>query len=361
LYGYRLQGLLAASNCALPGLKPLDTMDEPDVVFHAGFLPPGLDVQRLQRNEPVYTSPYRSPGGEPLSRMWQSRESGHYYSRYHGDFAFAVDAGGKTIWAEWADPVTLEDITAYLLGRILAFVLHLRWYACLHASAVVIDGRAVLFAGEPGMGKSSTAAAFAERGYPLLSDDVSAIRREPEGRLVVMSGVPRVCLWPDSLKFLYGTRPAEGILRMHPGEDKWVVPLDNSPAKIRSEPAPLGAIYLLAAREASPNAPRTEPVAGSDRLIRLLSNGFMSLSLRGRQKEHEFRLLGEIARTIRIQQLVPSTDPKKLDRLCALVSEEVRQAEGAAGDFRGSTERRTREPACIPSAGGGPSERILPD
>ncbi len=326
MFEYRLQGLLVASGCALPGLSSLGTDARPDVVFHGGFLPPGLDVEKLQETEPAYTSPYCVPSGEPYSRMWRCPQSGVYYFRFVEGFAFAVDSAGKTIWTQWREPVTFEDVTAFLLGRILAFVLHLRGYTCLHASAVVVDGGAVLFAGDPGMGKSSTAAAFAERGCPVLSDDVSGIRWQEDGRLEVVPGIPRVCLCPDSMEFLYGPGSAERFRLLHPGEDKRVVPLDSFSRRFQTEPAPLEAIYLFAPRTADPAAPRIEAVGGAERLIRLLYNGFMNLALGSEQQAHEFRILGEIARKVRIQQLMPSTDPRELGRLCELVVNDVRAA-----------------------------------
>jgi len=326
LFGYRLQGLLVASNRELAGLSLLDTDGRPDVVFHAGLLPADLEVDKLQETEPAYTSPYCLSSGEPFSRMWRCPQSGLYYFRFVEGFAFVVDSVGETIWAQWSEPVTIEDITAFLVGRILAFVLHLRGHACLHASAVAVNGGAVLFAGDPGMGKSSTAAAFAKRGYPVLTDDVSAIRREEDGRIVMVPGVPRLCLCPDSVEFLYGPGPAERFPLLHPEEDKRVVRLDNAPGKFQTAPLPLEAIYLLAPRTADPAAPRIEGVAGADRLIRLLYTGFMNLTLGREQMAHEFPILGEIARTVPIQKLVPSNDPKKLGRLCELVVNDVRGA-----------------------------------
>ncbi len=68
--------------------------------------------------------------------------------------------------AEWA---TLIPAQALPLAATL------RGLEVLHASGVVVDGRALLFAGAPGAGKSSLAAAFLYRGAVLLSDDTVAL------------------------------------------------------------------------------------------------------------------------------------------------------------------------------------------
>jgi dephospho-CoA kinase len=48
----------------------------------------------------------------------------------------------------------------------------LRGVVCLHASAVAIGDEAIALLGPAGSGKSTTAAAFAERGYSVLAEDV---------------------------------------------------------------------------------------------------------------------------------------------------------------------------------------------
>ena len=76
---------------------------------------------------------------------------------------------------QWADALTDADAASYLAGYVLAFVLRLRGSVPLHASAVAIDGRALLFVGDSWAGKSSTAAAFSILGYPVLADDIVRI------------------------------------------------------------------------------------------------------------------------------------------------------------------------------------------
>lgn len=326
MYLYRLQGLLVGSDFPLASLAGAKAGAEPDVRVHGGPLPPELPVEELARSEPAYKSPLRNPYGEPYSRMWRLPQTGTCYFRSLEGFSWAVDAEGRNIWIDWPDAIDLDVITAFFLSKMLTFALHLRGYVCLHASAIAVDGRAVVFAGDPGMGKSSTAAAFAERGFPALSDDVSAIRREPDGQIVVLPGAPRLCLCPDAVEFLYGPGSAERFPLFLPAEEKRLVRLDSAPGRFQTAPAPLEAIYLLAPRSAQSRAPRLEPIVGANRMVRLMYNGFMTLALDREHTALEFPLLGEIARTVRIQELVPSTDPRRMGALCALVIDDVRKA-----------------------------------
>ena len=51
---------------------------------------------------------------------------------------------------------------------------------------------------QPEAGKSTTAAAFAKLGYPVLSDDLLALS-DTGGTWVVEAGYPGLRLWPDSV------------------------------------------------------------------------------------------------------------------------------------------------------------------
>jgi serine kinase of HPr protein (carbohydrate metabolism regulator) len=60
----------------------------------------------------------------------------------------------------------------------------------LQASAVAIEGRALLILGPPGTGKSSLALALIERGAELLGDD--AVTLTPEGARLIASPPPHI-------------------------------------------------------------------------------------------------------------------------------------------------------------------------
>jgi serine kinase of HPr protein (carbohydrate metabolism regulator) len=50
----------------------------------------------------------------------------------------------------------------------------------VHASTVAIDGRAVLISGPSGSGKSDLALRLLDRGFTLVSDDQTIVRREDD-------------------------------------------------------------------------------------------------------------------------------------------------------------------------------------
>src|SRR5207244_6105024 len=117
---------------------------------------------------------------------------------------------------------------------------------CLHASAVAVADRAIALVGLPGAGKSTAAAAFACAGYPVISDDVVALEDHGE-RFLVQPGYPRVNLWPDSVRRLFGSEDA--LPRITPTWEKRYLPLGQKGHPFASKPLPLAAVYILDSRD----------------------------------------------------------------------------------------------------------------
>src|SRR5438067_2861050 len=60
----------------------------------------------------------------------------------------------------------------------------------IHASTVAIDGRAVLITGPSGCGKSDLALRLLDRGFTLVSDDQTIVKRA--GERLLASGPPTI-------------------------------------------------------------------------------------------------------------------------------------------------------------------------
>ncbi|MFC2176407.1 HPr kinase/phosphorylase [Bacteroidota bacterium] len=94
-----------------------------------------------------------------------------------------------------------EEIVLFLNGSVLAALAHQRGLMPVHGSVVEINGQAIMFSGDSGAGKSTTAAAFQKRGYPLVTDDVGVVNLL-DGKAIVYPNIPRLKLWQDSLNKL---------------------------------------------------------------------------------------------------------------------------------------------------------------
>ena len=130
------------------------------------------------------------------------------------------------------DPV-YED--KWRRGLVHALVRHLVGRTTLHGSAVVIAGRAIVFLGESGTGKSTCAADLCGRlGAELLADDTVEIDAAPPGAGGFLVAASEASHW-----LLRDSAEALG----HGPQERWKQPVEAArPARAA---VPLGAIVAL--------------------------------------------------------------------------------------------------------------------
>lgn len=114
---------------------------------------------------------------------------------------FLIQDGNK-IFVSPLEDACEDEIRLYLLGTCMGAILMQRRILPLHGSAIAIDGNAYAIVGDSGAGKSTLAAAFLDRGYSLLSDDVIPVTLTPDQIPVVTPAYPQQKLWIESLRQL---------------------------------------------------------------------------------------------------------------------------------------------------------------
>lgn len=171
-----------------------------------------------------------------------------------------------------AAPAALDDsnIRVWLLGTVVAAILHQRGYLPIHANVIAHAEGAAAFAGDSGAGKSTLAAWMQAHGRRVLADDLCAIRLAG-GEAAVFEGVPRMKLWEDTLR-AFG-RSADGLAKVATDLDKYHVPLEAAPREGSLDPLPLKRIYLLD-RAAGGEPFRIEPLSGAAAAEAVLKNAF---------------------------------------------------------------------------------------
>lgn len=308
---HAVYGLRLAANIAIPGLA-LETDPAPaDVRIR---LKEPLAFPDIPSESPtfLYMSPANSPTERPNMRMAMDSHSEWFAFYYRDGVRFAVRRDGQEVCADWQEDYTLADACTYLLGPIMGFVLRLRGITCLHASSVALGEHAIALTGLPGAGKSTLAAAFARNGCPVLSDDVVALV-DHEGQFWVQPGYPRVNLWPDSVQTLFGSQDA--LPRITPTWDKRYMALREGDCRFAKASLPLGAIYILGIRDPTLRVPVIEEAAGSEALMALVANTYVSYLLDREMRRREFDLLGRLAAAVPIRFIRPPADASALASL----------------------------------------------
>jgi hypothetical protein len=117
---------------------------------------------------------------------------------------------GTEIMVDLLPGVDAGVLRTMLEGPLMAYLLRQRGYLPLHASAVAIAGQGVLFLGESGAGKSTTAAAFSVRGHDVLADDLAAVRIEKSAIALETAGCG-LRLLEDSRKVIGAAAKSTGL------------------------------------------------------------------------------------------------------------------------------------------------------
>lgn len=316
VYGLRLR-----ANMALPGLSFRHDSDEFDVQIRLKDWPT-FPTHLPESSEVLYASSQGDTPDEPSLRVGVLG-SGEYIGFFYSDgVRFAVERQGHEVWGDWPENYTLEDACTYLLGPVIGFVLRRRGVTCLHASAVAFGEHAIALAGFPGSGKSTTAAAFAQRGYSVIADDVVALVEDGENFLVT-PGYPRVNLWPDSVRALFGSE--EALPRITATWDKRYLALGENAFGFATNPLPLAAIYLLDERETGLAAPVVEEVVGSDALAGLVANTYVNYLLDRDMRSQEFDLLSRVVTGVPIRRVRPPDDPSSVFTICEAIASNAKK------------------------------------
>jgi hypothetical protein len=91
----------------------------------------------------------------------------------------------------------------FLVNEVMATIFFQRGFFLLHGSAARLpNGRAAIFYGEPGAGKSTTLGFFIKNGAQILTDEVVVVGFDEDNRPFVVPFLPILRLWEHSAKQL---------------------------------------------------------------------------------------------------------------------------------------------------------------
>ncbi len=316
---YSAFGLRLESSRTIPGLLELPFARGVDVQVWMDKQPPWPNGLLETPSEILYTKPDEEKKGQPLLTVWIIAGGRYFRILYKDGTEFVLDGRATRVWGTWVDPWTFEDAAVYLLGPILGFVLRLRGVACLHASAVAVGGQAIALLGPPGTGKSTTAAALAKLGHAVLSDNVLALV-DQGNTFLAQSGYPRLCLWPDSVRLLFGS--ADALPLLTPNWDKRYLPLKGDGYRFQEAPLPLAVIYVLGDRMTDPAAANVEALSLQEGMLTLVANSYLNYLLDETMRSQEFQLLGRVAANIPVRRVRLHCEPGHLSRLCEVILED---------------------------------------
>lgn len=243
---YRLFNLTIDADIPLPLLRCSADTGHADIVFREAAVPQNLVA-------PLFTGSFYQVAGREF--LLEVKDVARFWGQ-----------DGRLVFFERACSACDTHIILFLLGTVLGALLQQQGTFLLHASAVVRDAGAILFAGESGAGKSTLTAAMVREGYRLIADDACLLTLE-NGRVIVHPGHPHIRLWRDSLELL--NISPEQLSRIHTDIDKYYWPVENF---FEPAPQPVDAFFeLTTVRE---GGIVTSGLTGIDKLSVLVKNTF---------------------------------------------------------------------------------------
>lgn len=216
-------GLRWHSDLPLPGFDPAADDDDalPVAIFRVDQVPDRQDGRPVGRGL-VYADGVRLVVGER-----------------GGIDEVTFDMVAGTSIAYLPGPCWAGTMPMNFYGTIAALTAAWRGLVPLHACAVEVSGRAVLFAGASGAGKSTLAAGLVAAGASFVADDLTMLSVSKAGQIKVLRGRPTMRLHPDTAARL--DTIAAAPLADEP-RGKWLVRPER---RSGAAPLDLGAVLLL--------------------------------------------------------------------------------------------------------------------
>jgi len=212
-----------------------------------------------------------------------------------------------------SDPQT---IALYLLGTGLGAIMHQRGRLVIHGNALRFSNQAVIFAGSSGQGKSTLAAAFYQKGYELLADDLASV----DDRAKVHPSYPQLKLWHDSATRLH--IDVERMERVRQPILKYACPLDGG---FCDKPLPLKSIYILQAH--NENRFEIKPVKGITKMTALIAQTYRFGHLKGLSLQHQhLKSCAQLVKQVEVVELFRPMAGFHIDALRELIEARENQS-----------------------------------
>jgi hypothetical protein len=303
VYRYAAYGVSIRSDAPLPlALPPLAA---------SGL----FEIQVQNKNGPIDPSIQGENGFEqnPSTAFdVASLPDGSNYMRMRGVGEISVSPDGRSLACHRYAESASESFNVYLLTQALSFALVKCGLEPLHATAVAIDGKAAVFLGDCGLGKSTLAAAFLQAGCRLLTDDLLVLYKT-HAALLAYPGSPRIKLFPRMARKFLG-EAVTGV-PMNPYTHKLIVPLKEW--QVCAHVLPVGAVYALAPASDVRGAEfHLATLNRRQAFLTLLASTFNRTILDTTRLQRQFETTQALANTLSVKRL---SYPRSLGSLPAVL------------------------------------------
>lgn len=199
----------------------------------------GVDSKRVHC-EPEYFHEWRDDDGQIF--MLSAKIEDTFLLRFPELVDFLISTSGDTVFYFPEPNIPEETIRHLLLDQIIPRILGQRGHLVLHASAVQLsDGKAIIFLGNTGWGKSTIASSYHENGGKIITDDCLLIKIV-DNKILCVPNYYGLRLYPDSAEAIFKAKAQYNPVAHYTSKERLI--LDTVESTI-GEPIPVSAIFLL--------------------------------------------------------------------------------------------------------------------
>jgi hypothetical protein len=297
-YVYRIAGVVIEVPGPLPSLVPADS--PADLVVSWGASPgvPGRLLRSVENEGSVWLRIEAVDGGTS------------YF--FPGLGAFIVQPDSRRVMC--CPDVGTQSYTMWhlLLDQVLPLHLASQGEFVLHASSVATGdephGRAILFLGESGAGKSSTAIGCSLVGATLLGDDFALISLDTDPPAVTPANVG-VRLWEEMVGAISPDEPGVPVAEF---TSKMRIFPSAARSRAVTDPQPIGALVFLGPRLPAGSEPLLENISSAKAFMHLLEGSYrVTVS----DPEDRLRAMDQAARLVNSVPSVRLSMPENVDDL----------------------------------------------
>ena len=176
-----------------------------------------------------------------------ARSEHGYLLRFPRLCDFHLDPDSNSIHVQRRAGMEDHTLEHLLVDQALPRLLAHQGELIAHASALVVEGRTVLFLGPSGAGKSTLAALMQRAGHQVLSDDCTLLQLPSGDSVTALSTYPSLRLLPDSLEHIIQANTVTTAMASYSDKRRVHVP------DIVASPTRVHAMYVLDATPSHPD------------------------------------------------------------------------------------------------------------
>lgn len=265
----------------------------------------------------LYFSPYPDQQSQPRLVLWPHPDGIIVQNRYVGRYWITSDH-----ITCYPDPgISGDTLSDHLLSWVFCYWLELQGMPALHASAVNVQGGALVFLATQGGGKSTLAADFIQRGHALVTDEILAVKKHGE----VFQGIPsypQLRLWPASFT---GLQLNQAIQRHLDAAHKYHIPVGSQNwGDFSSLPVPIKRIYLPERVDNPAQKINIHPIRKNQAVVELIKHTYTPHMVQAAGlSERRLAFLSQLIEQAPIYQLSFPNGYEHLDALYQAIIEDI--------------------------------------